>query len=313
MKVVSRRAWKEPERRAIAASIVAIAQRFSPAEHRRAWLDWGGHPASDSAAGSTAGSAASSAAGSTGSSAPRAGAPFFSRQLTDSGLHDSVDSGPGHGAGAGAGADAEMDLFLGGGGGGGGDESYAGATQSGLSEPPEGLVMTEDDIFVDIVTINYGKGSRDPVEEVLFYELDKRTGRMTTAVVRPNDVSVFVPMAFEEQFVRLYAKRREVRHVAAAAFRAWCERNVAHDARGPRPNYFSPPRTLGGAAGRASGAAALAGAKRPREDGGEGGAAGGAAGPGRAAGVAAAPQILRNASLSSGTSLSAIELTQAVS
>ena len=97
--------------------------------------------------------------------------------------------------------------------------------------------MQADDILVDIVTINYGMGSKDPVEKVLFYEVDKRTGELTPTKVKPNQVSVFVPSTFEEQYVRLYVKRKSIRHLATAAFDRWCQR-----ARTSSPTVFSPAR-----------------------------------------------------------------------
>jgi hypothetical protein len=109
--------------------------------------------------------------------------------------------------------------------------------------------MTEDDILVDIVTINYGQGNKDPVSKVLFYEVDKRNGKLIPRHVRPNDVSVFLPTAFEEQFVRLYVKRKEVRHIATAAFQKWTEGSFPTN----KSILYSPARAISKAVAAAGG------------------------------------------------------------
>jgi HD superfamily phosphohydrolase len=158
------------------------------------------------------------------------------------------------------------------------NESLKGPLQ-GISCPMS-LKMTEDDILVDIVTINYGQGNKDPVSKVLFYEVDKRNGKLIPRHVRPNDVSVFLPTAFEEQFVRLYVKRKEVRHIATAAFQKWSEGSFPTN----KSILYSPARAV----------------LKPRIEGGGGGVGGG--GGGGRSGVADEKTkllLLRNSSLSS--------------
>jgi hypothetical protein len=58
--------------------------------------------------------------------------------------------------------------------------------------------------------------------------------------VRPNDVSVFLPTAFEEQFVRLYIKRKEIRHIATAAFAKWSEGSFPTN----KSVLYSPARVM---------------------------------------------------------------------
>ncbi len=86
-------------------------------------------------------------------------------------------------------------------------------------------LLREDDLVVDIVTINFGKGASDPVKHVMFYRTDRRTGGIYATTIVPSQVSNFVPLAFEEQILRVYCKRREVEHVAHQAFKLWCQNN----------------------------------------------------------------------------------------
>ena len=97
------------------------------------------------------------------------------------------------------------------------------------------------------VTINFGKGAADPVRAVMFYREDRRTGAIAATEMSRAQVSNFLPLTFEEQILRVYARRRGVEHVAHAAFKLWCNDEGFQEA-----TFFSPsrgPRGGGGGGG----------------------------------------------------------------
>lgn len=137
------------------------------------------------------------------------------------------------------------------------DDSAMYGTQGAIANPlpadPAYCSMTSNDIWVDIVTIDFGKKDQDPVKSyVSFYTTDKQTGQLTITRVGPDQVSTMVPACFQEQYVRLYVKRKEIRHLAVAAFEVWCARIKGASA----PTMFSPARPQ----------SAHAGSKRARAD-----------------------------------------------
>jgi hypothetical protein len=112
-------------------------------------------------------------------------------------------------------------------------------------------LLTVGDLVVDIVTINFGKGRDDPVPHVMFYKTDRATGAIHATQIHRAQVSTFVPHVFEEQILRVYCRRREVEHVAHAAFLIW-----ANDANYVDSTFFSPSaRGRGGGGGGGSAAA----------------------------------------------------------
>ena len=57
----------------------------------------------------------------------------------------------------------------------------------------------------------------------MLYKEDRTTGDITpTEIVSRDQVSNFLPVTFEEQILRVYARRREIEHIAHAAFKLWC-------------------------------------------------------------------------------------------
>ena len=113
-----------------------------------------------------------------------------------------------------------------------GDTTPAPAPKA-TQEPWEQLFL--EDLFVDIVTINFGKGQKDPVPFVMFYKTDRTTGVIQATEIKRTQVSAFLPLSFEEQILRVYCKRREVEHLAHAAFLLWTS-----DERMVDSTFYSP-------------------------------------------------------------------------
>ena len=80
--------------------------------------------------------------------------------------------------------------------------------------------LTEDDILVDVVTFDYGKGDEDPIDHVRFYRKDNPE---KPVIVRKDQVSQMLPQSFRERYVRVYCKRLDQPSLQAARkyFIAW--------------------------------------------------------------------------------------------
>ena len=77
----------------------------------------------------------------------------------------------------------------------------------------------------DIVTINFGKGADDPVKGVVWYKMHRQTGAIEATRLSAPMVSNFVPLVFQEQYLRVYCRRREAEHIANFAFKLWCKQH----------------------------------------------------------------------------------------
>lgn len=229
-----RKAWKEDSRLKITSDIVKIGEMLTPEELNAAWTSWGFLGTDVQAEAIAAGEA-------------KAWANSFANDLGMSSSQSHLEADSEHKKMVlNITNDDRSVLIL------PPNESLLNESAKGplqISPCPLSLIMTEDDILVDIVTINYGQGNKDPVSKVLFYEVDKRNGKLIPRHVRPNDVSVFLPTAFEEQFVRLYVKRKEVRHIATAAFQKWTEGSFPTN----KSILYSPARAISKAAAAAGG------------------------------------------------------------
>jgi len=229
-----RKAWKEDSRLKITADIVKIGEMLTPEELNIAWTSWGFLGTDVQAEAIAAGEA-------------KAWANSFANDLGMSSSQSHLEADSEHKKMVLNLTNDDRSVLI-----SPPNESLLNESAKGplqASSCPLSLIMTEDDILVDIVTINYGQGNKDPVSKVLFYEVDKRNGKLIPRHVRPNDVSVFLPTAFEEQFVRLYVKRKEVRHIATAAFQKWTEGSFPTN----KSILYSPARAISKAAAAAGG------------------------------------------------------------
>ncbi|XP_052062379.1 deoxynucleoside triphosphate triphosphohydrolase SAMHD1-like [Mytilus californianus] len=91
--------------------------------------------------------------------------------------------------------------------------------------PPESKgELLEDALYVDLVYLDYGSKSKNPMTNVRFYNK-----RDVTKPVRidKNQVSLMLPNVFSEQIVRLYCKKNdsESLKIASDCFKKWCQDN----------------------------------------------------------------------------------------
>ncbi|CAC5371035.1 SAMHD1 [Mytilus coruscus] len=84
--------------------------------------------------------------------------------------------------------------------------------------------LLRDDLYVDLVYLDYGSKSKNPMSNVRFYNK-----RDVTKPVRidKNQVSLMLPNVFSEQIVRLYCKKNDKKSlkIASHCFKKWCEDN----------------------------------------------------------------------------------------
>jgi len=88
-----------------------------------------------------------------------------------------------------------------------------------------------DDLVIDIVDLDYGKKSKNPIDYVRFYtKSNPNFGRK----IRKDHVSQMLPENFSERFILVFCKRRDLSSVAVAkeAFQEW-----ARQKRLPAPIY----------------------------------------------------------------------------
>jgi len=83
----------------------------------------------------------------------------------------------------------------------------------------------KQDFYVCSVKINYGLGEKDPVRLVCFYnDKEKGINNCPNVGAMPlGSVSRFVPVTFQEIYLRLYIKTADKELSVKQGFREWCE------------------------------------------------------------------------------------------
>ena len=97
--------------------------------------------------------------------------------------------------------------------------------------------LSADDIFVDLIEINFGMKQRDPVDSVIFFS---KNGKPLN--LRKDQISELLPKTFREQYVRVYAKDPAKKKIIEHNFAAWCEDNgyqIPHLLDGDPTGYFT--------------------------------------------------------------------------
>lgn len=89
----------------------------------------------------------------------------------------------------------------------------------------------EEDVFVDVVNLNYGKANQNPIDSVYFYSKAKPDKPFR---LKKEQVSQMLPETFEEQYIRLYIKNGTPQQVdyLKKAFHLWCKDNNYPDPKG---------------------------------------------------------------------------------
>ena len=80
--------------------------------------------------------------------------------------------------------------------------------------------LTEDDLDVDLVYLDYGMGTENPIDSVRFYNKNDVTKAIK---LNRNDVSLLLPVVFAEQLIRLYCKKTDEKSLKLAkdCFQKW--------------------------------------------------------------------------------------------
>ncbi len=73
--------------------------------------------------------------------------------------------------------------------------------------------LTSADLVVDVVTFDYGKGDKNPIDYMSFYSKLQPDHAIS---VRKDQVSEMLPHTFREQSVRVYCKRLDAASLKAA-------------------------------------------------------------------------------------------------
>ncbi|XP_060578843.1 deoxynucleoside triphosphate triphosphohydrolase SAMHD1-like [Ruditapes philippinarum] len=80
------------------------------------------------------------------------------------------------------------------------------------------------DLEIDIVKLDYGMKTNDPISKVRFYS---KIDENKAVAIAKSQISHFLPDTFAEQSIRLYCKNNspDVIHFVREAFSAWCSQN----------------------------------------------------------------------------------------
>ena len=155
------------------------------------------------------------------------------------------------------------------------------------------------DIFAKLITINYGKKGVNPIDDCTYFfgRSDQEFGQK----IQQSRVSSVLPTNFEEQTVRCYTKKNELKDEVDKAFAKWCEKVSQREGLLASP---APPGGFGGGGGYppAAGGAGLGGSSATSSGCGGLGGAGAATTPLPAAATAAAMIAGRSSGSSSGSS-----------
>ncbi|XP_053408076.1 deoxynucleoside triphosphate triphosphohydrolase SAMHD1-like [Mercenaria mercenaria] len=84
--------------------------------------------------------------------------------------------------------------------------------------------VNEADLEIDVVKLDYGMKTNDPILNVRFYSKDDENKAIT---IKKSQISHFLPETFAEQYIRLYCKvnTQDVIEHVREAFSAWCSKN----------------------------------------------------------------------------------------
>jgi len=78
--------------------------------------------------------------------------------------------------------------------------------------------ITQDEIIVKKLNIDWGKGETDPVSQVYFYNYHDQIRN-----IKKEEVSHIIPAEFSKSLIRIYAKNKAHLPVIKKAFNILCE------------------------------------------------------------------------------------------
>lgn len=84
-------------------------------------------------------------------------------------------------------------------------------------------VITEEDLFVEVIIIRYGNGRNDPLDNIDFVNKEGKLVKRS-----PNSKGFLGPTfmkSYQEEFVRVYARKKEKIKEINNRFYGWCKQN----------------------------------------------------------------------------------------
>ena len=92
-----------------------------------------------------------------------------------------------------------------------------------ISYPKFSVDITDQDLLVEVIVLRYGNGYNDPLDNIDFVN---KEGKLVTRSPSAKDRAGPTFMkAFQEEYVRVYARRKEKIREINNRFYQWCERN----------------------------------------------------------------------------------------
>ncbi|CAB1451020.1 unnamed protein product [Pleuronectes platessa] len=101
------------------------------------------------------------------------------------------------------------------------EEKLSESTPQSVPGVPD-VHLQPEDFKVDVISLNYGMKKEDPISKVRFYS---KTNPTKAFQISQDQVSKMLPAQFNEQLIRVYCKKRDVKTVEAAKrhFVQWCK------------------------------------------------------------------------------------------
>jgi len=81
----------------------------------------------------------------------------------------------------------------------------------------DGLLKVGD-IFVKVITINYGDQEHNPLERFLFYSKDAEG----SFVMRSNHISTMLPRNFQDYYIQVFCRNKSHKEITRNSFTKWC-------------------------------------------------------------------------------------------
>ena len=100
--------------------------------------------------------------------------------------------------------------------------------------------VSADDVFVEVIKINYGMSDKNPVDYVNFY--NAKTG--DKGPIKSDKVSCLIPRIFQERYIRCYCREKSKKVAVKMAFLEWLKKcPQGGDPLGPATPEKTPGRS----------------------------------------------------------------------
>lgn len=95
-------------------------------------------------------------------------------------------------------------------------------------DEPTYLELEEHDIIVEKMLVHYGLKDKNPVARMRFYSKHPVSGREIGTKIPEEFYKTSLPIAFEEQSVRVFCRNPVKEVTARRAFEIWCKKQNTH-------------------------------------------------------------------------------------